>query len=207
MPQDKYSMKERRLYEDVLDDIDEIKPDVPDEDDEWVPGTGYAISAIILCANGQQAIELAEKVEHVTGAYAIESSVHAASGIDEIKRVTGMFGENYFGLPGGFVFFQFSASEKDSLKILIMTFFLCSRNIMRVSVAGKPDGSVECEASVTNFGLDCTYTDLLSAFYGDSAAIDRFVIGLSMFMTDGRRDRHTEGVASEVFLTLRNRLM
>lgn len=200
-------MKERRLYEDVLDDIKEIVPDAPNEDEEWVPGTGYAISAIILCANGRQAVEFAEKIAHVTGAYAIESSVHAASGIDEVKRVAGMFSENHFGFPGGIVFFQFSASEKDSLKILIMTFFLCNRNIIRVSVAEKPDRSVECETSVANFGLDCTYTDLLCAFYGDSAAIDRFVRGLSMFMTDGRRSRHTESVAAEVFQTLRNRLI
>lgn len=89
---DKYTMR-KKIYEDILDDIDEIKPDVPEEEpDIFVPEPGYGHSAfVMLCDTNPDGDYLIGRFSDVLDAKADEWRVGKINGNAHMRDFVSMF--------------------------------------------------------------------------------------------------------------------
>lgn len=95
---DKYSMKKRRLFEDLLDDVDEIRPDVltEDEPDIFVPEPGYDHSAFIMLRDVDPDSDyLIERFSDVLDAEADEWRIGKITGNDRMQDFASMFTDEW----------------------------------------------------------------------------------------------------------------
>ena len=90
-------MKERRLFEDILDDIERIKPDVPEDAlDIFVPEPGYGHSAfIMLWGVDPDSDYLIGRISDVLDAKTDEWRVGEITGIDRMRDFASMFSDQW----------------------------------------------------------------------------------------------------------------
>ena len=135
----------KKIYEDVLDDIDEIKPEADTE--QWSFRPGYAHSVLTFTPRYEWSAvsdgDVYEMFSSVVGTYASSFEVHVASG-EEMKKMRSMFfppfDDENFIYEERCVISQFNVPQKDAPMLMFRIQAMCPKRLYRI--AALPDGTL-----------------------------------------------------------------
>lgn len=118
-------MREQKLYEDVLDDIDEIGPEAEEEsanEEEWVPEPGWDKSFIWFMwesASERSVEKYAEKLSHYLDIYAERFRMKTFSE-EESGRIVDMFKSQRLAPDRSIIIVQFDVRRDIAAKLYII---------------------------------------------------------------------------------------
>ena len=121
-------MNINRICEDILDDINQIQPEISEAEDKWVPRTGFDYSVFTYVPAGESAV--LKIFGDVLEVYADEWTIHRLTSQEECNRIGSMFSSGS-GMsseysdqirmssgPGFYcTFIQFSAQKRGAFRI------------------------------------------------------------------------------------------
>ena len=115
----------RRIYEDILDDIEQIKrPDISIEDELWTPSPG-AYDYAMCCYIHEEDLkyEFEYKLPYFLDIYADDYSYYLAKGVEEQRRIYSYINNLDMAVDGkgAFVIIEFTADKK---KLPYLVFYL-----------------------------------------------------------------------------------